>query len=932
MRASSIEVRLLGPVELRIDGRDVPLGGPRQHALLALLALRPGQVLSIDGLVEELWSGEPTLGADATLRSYVSRLRRAIRGAASIDRTGDGYVLGIVPAAVDALAFERLVREGGETLARGAARRAREGFVEALAMWRGRPLGEVGTDGALAAAVERLEELRLLAIEWRVEADLGIGKAAELVEELEALVREQPFRERLWHHLMLALYRAGRQADALAAYHRARAALDEHLGIEPGEELRSLEAAILQQAVPPAPAADDRSQARDSLPASLTSFIGRADELAHVGRLVRRYRLVTLTGVGGVGKTRLALEAAREASSAFADGVVFVDLAPLADPTLVASELAGALGLRESSGSSPVDSVVAQVRDRELLVVLDNCEHLREACAELVAALLARAPHAHVLATSRVTLGVPGEVDTAVHPLALPGAGVEGASDAVDLFVERARAARPSLSGDAATRAAVARIVEDLDGLPLAIELAAARAKVLSIGDIAARLGDRFKFLVSWRRLSSARHRTLAEAMAWSFDLLEPAEQAVLADLSVFAGSFDLEAIAAVSLDGDPGRALDMLQQLVEASLVVPETDLQGGSRYRLLETVRQYAMERLADLGRVNLTRAAHARYFATLAETTPNRGAEQARGMATLDVELDNLRAAQDSAIELGDDVLLRRLTAAMWRYWHVRGLLVEGRARLATALATGPGDAPDLYARVLTGAARIAWTIGDYAEGEGYAGELLALAEASGSTTLAYEAHAILATIAGRQHQYETSEAYSLRALQLGREIDDELSLLMTENNHAALLLDMGRLEEAVPMLEHVLERFRALGDTTGTAYALLNLAEAAFRRDDDDQARRWFVDAREAFEAVGFRAHVGHALQGLAAVEARSGDATLAAELLGQAAALLDEAGHALDDFNPGLVARAADAARAVIGEAAYAAAYGDGWTRHSRAGR
>ena len=932
---ASVEIRLLGPVELKVDGRIVPLGGPRQRALLALLALRVGQTVPADELVEELWSGEPPDRADTTLRSYVSRLRQSLGGSASIEGTNRGYALRVPAEAVDAVAFERLVREGGETLARGAARRARERLVEALALWRGRTFGEVGSDGVLGAAVQRLDELRLLAVEWRLEADLDTGRGAELIEELERLVREQPFRERIWHHLMLALYRAGRQADALAAYHRARAALDEHLGIEPGEELRSLESAILQQTVPPPPAAGDRSRVHDNLPASLTSFIGRDDDLAQVGQTVRRHRLVTLTGVGGVGKTRLALEVARDVAAAFADGVVFVDLAPLADPALVTTQLAGALGIRDSSGSSPVERVLAQVRDQEILVVLDNCEHVRDASAELVAALLAQAPQAHVLATSRVTLGVPGEIDIAVPPLALTarpaGDGMAVASDAADLFLERARAARPSLYVDEATHAAVARIVEDLDGLPLAIELAAARAKALSIGDIAARLGDRFRFLVSWRRLTAARHRTLAEAMAWSFDLLDPAEQALLADLSVFAGSFDLEAIGAICLEGDAGLALDLVQQLVDASLVVAETD-RGGSRYRLLETVRQYAMERLGGLGRADASRTAHARYFATVAETTPNRGAEQARGMARLDAELDNLRAAMDTAVELGDEILLRRLTAGLWRYWHVRGLLVEGRGRLRAAVEGGPGDAPDLYAGVLTGAARIAWTIGDYAEGERYAGELLALGEASGSPKLAFDAHAILATLAGRQHKYETSEGHSLRALELGREIDDELSLLMTENNHAALLMDMGRLEEAVPMFEHVLERFTAIGDTTGVAYALLNLGEAAFRRGADDEARRWFADARDAFEAVGFRAHVGHAIQGLAAVEARSGAGTVAAELLGQAAALLHEAGHALDDFNPGMVAGAADAARTAIGEAAYAAAYGDGWTGERRAAR
>jgi DNA-binding SARP family transcriptional activator len=329
--ASTIQVRLLGPVELWLDGREVLLGGPRQRALLALLALRPGQVVPADELIEELWAGEPTDGADTTLRSYISRLRRSLGGAATIQRTDRGYTLAIPPEDVDAHQLERLVREGGEALARGAARHARDRLADALALWRGRPFGEVGADGALATAADRLEELRLLAIERRIEADLALGAAADLVDELEALIRAHPFREPLWGHLMLALYRAGRQADALAAYHRARASLADHLGIEPGEALRALEAAILQQSVPAAATGD-----RVPLPVPVSSFVGRETELANLESRLGLERLITLTGIGGVGKTRLALELARRVATDFADGAVFIDLSALADPGLVA--------------------------------------------------------------------------------------------------------------------------------------------------------------------------------------------------------------------------------------------------------------------------------------------------------------------------------------------------------------------------------------------------------------------------------------------------------------------------------------------------------------------------------------------------------------------------------------------------------------------
>ena len=921
--ATSFEVRVLGPVGLRIDGRDVAVGGPRQRALLALLALRPGQVAPADELVEELWAGEPTDGAEATLRSYVSRLRASLGGSAPVRRTDRGYVLEVPASAVDALEFERLIREGGELLARGAARRARERLTAALALWRGRAFGEVGSEGTLAAAGERLEELRHLAIERRIEAELALGRGADLVDELESLVREQPFRERLWHHLMLALYRAGRQADALAAYHRARSALDEHLGIEPGPELRELEGAILRQDVPAPPMGAD---AGGNLPAPMTSFVGRSRELAEVRGLVSANRLVTLSGVGGVGKTRLALEVARQVVEAFEDGAWFVDQAPLTHPELVASNTASVLGMSLPASTTPLDGLLSLVGDRELLLVLDNCEHLRDACAELAAALLTRAPGVHIIATSRVTLGIPGEVDYAVPPLAVATAGRDagtGASDAADLFMERARAARPGLSDDGDSRATVERIVADLDGLPLAIELAAARAKALTVTDIASGLDDRFRFLVSWRRLSAARHRTLAEAMAWSFDLLEPDAQEALAQLSVFAGSFDLAAVAAVSFDGDQARALEVVQRLVDASLVMLEPAPDGRSRYRLLETVRQYAAERLAASGRTEATRAAHAGFYAALAETTPTRGAEAPRGMSRLDQELDNLRAAIDSALELGDERLHRRLTAALWRYWQVRGLLTEGRARLAAALEGGPGASADLYAAVLDGAASTAWAIGEYAEGKRYARELLAIGEASGSTALAHAGHKTLANIALRERDFETSNEHSLRTVALAREIGDAISLRTAELNHAVLLMDWGRVEQAIPMLEDALAGFRELGHDVGIGLSLLNLGEAAFLLGDDAGARTRFEAARSAFVAVGFRAHVAHATQGLAAVEARSGDPAVAADLLGRAAAILTEVGAAPDDFNPGIVAGASEAAKASLGEAGYGAAFDAG---------
>ena len=532
------------------------------------------------------------------MRAYVSKLRASIGPNAPITSSPAGYALDVPADGLDAIRFERLAIEGRDALDRGATRRGAERLRAALDLWRGEPFAGLADEATLRREADRLEEIRLSALEERIDADLAFGRAAQLVDELESLVVVNPYRERLWRQLMLALYRSERQADALATYQRARSLLAEELGIEPGEELQALERSILRHDVPAAAPVEERH----NLPTPISSFIGREAELADIDRLLDEARLVVLTGVGGVGKTRLALEAAARALPGSPDGVFLVDLAALSEPSLVARQAAAALDIREPP-DEPLDTHLAtRLRDAELLLVLDNCEHLRAACANLASVLLAACPGIRVLATSRETLGVPGEVDYPVQPLALPRPDADPtelqSSEAVRLFLTRAREAHPSRADDPASLAIAARICRDLDGLPLAIELAAARAKALSFDEIATRLSDRFQFLVSWRRLSAARHRTLRAAMDWSYELLSDDEQALLDQLSVFAGGFSVTTAATICLDGDEDRAVDLIGRLVDASLVVAE-ERAGRMRYRLLETVRQYADEQLDGAGR---------------------------------------------------------------------------------------------------------------------------------------------------------------------------------------------------------------------------------------------------------------------------------------------------------------------------------------------
>jgi predicted ATPase/DNA-binding SARP family transcriptional activator/tetratricopeptide (TPR) repeat protein len=678
-RTSSLELRVLGPMQAIRAGRELPLGGPKQRSVLAVLLLEAGRVVPSERLVDELWRGRPPPGAVKTLRSYVSRLRTLLRPDAALIARGRGYVLELEQAQVDAARFELLVGEGQAALARGAARVAADRLRDGLALWRGRALADLVDVASLALESRRLEELRLTALEGCIEAELELGLHAQLVGELETLVAEHPLRERFWRQLVLALYRCERQADALATYRRARELLAGELGLEPSEELRRLEQAVLRQDVPPVA----RSTQRHNLPAQLTSFVGREQELAELEQLLPEARLLTLTGVGGVGKTRLALELAARVEG-FPGGVWLVDLSGIANTALIPQQVAQVLGLRESPNLPLVEILCNHLRKTDVLLLLDNCEHLLPTCAELVETLLRGAPTLRILATSREAVGVAGEVEYALMPLAVPTATTDPkettAVAAVRLFLERSSATH-SVAATPTALATVARICRDLDGIPLAIELAAARTRTLSVDEIAAHLDDRFGFLKYWRRVAVPRHQTLKATMDWSYELLSEAEREVLSRLSVFAGGFTLQAAAAVCVGADESKALDLVGRLVERSLVVGDLR-EGETRYRLLETVRQYTAERLAEAGELDETRRAHALAFLSLAEEAAPTG----ESLGRLALEQDNLRAALAWSLSTGEEIG-PRLALACSRLWYVREQDEEGRRWLERALEAHP-----------------------------------------------------------------------------------------------------------------------------------------------------------------------------------------------------------------------------------------------------
>ncbi|HEX2275299.1 MAG TPA: BTAD domain-containing putative transcriptional regulator, partial [Acidimicrobiales bacterium] len=490
-----MQVAILGPLEVTARGGPVAVPGARDRALLALLAVSAGQVVTADRLVEELWGPDLPRDPANALQATVSRLRRALAplGSQVVVTRPRGYMLQVPADSLDARRFERLVAEGRRRLGERPLEAAQQ-LGEALALWRGPALPELADTDTGRAEAARLEELRLAAEEDRVDALLAAGYHADVVGEIDALVQAEPLRERRWRQLMLALYRSGRQVEALRTYQKARRVLGEELGLEPSPELRRLESAILAHdpslGSPPVRSVPVDG-VRHNLPARATTFVGRRRERRDVGKLLDEHRLLTLIGPGGVGKTSLAIEVAAERVDEHPGGVWLVELGAVAEGSGVMSAVAAALGVRERGGigadGRPLgDLVVERVAATEPLLVLDSCEHVVEACAALASRLLATAPGVRILATSREPLNVAGEGQYAVPPLALPenAAPVEelAGSDAVRLFVERAAAVRPGFSLDAAGASAVAHVCRRLDGLPLAIELAAARIRALSVG------------------------------------------------------------------------------------------------------------------------------------------------------------------------------------------------------------------------------------------------------------------------------------------------------------------------------------------------------------------------------------------------------------------------------------------------------------------
>jgi predicted ATPase/DNA-binding SARP family transcriptional activator len=690
-----MQVRILGTLDVVVDGQPERISGAAERELLARLATDPGRILSTGRLIDDLWGDHLPVDAANALQVRVSKLRRALTKAGSAPGTvttrPPGYALLILPEDVDAQRFSALVAEARRLADRGARGAAASAYDASLALWRGPALAGFTTAWAVSEAA-RLEELRLTAVEERNDIALAMGRHSELVADLEALVAAHPLRERLRAQLMLALYRAGRQAEALAAYTAAREWLAEELGIDPGERLQQLEQAVLRQ--DPALAAPRReiATAAIELPRRRTSFVGRHVELERLTAMLPEHPLVTLVGPGGAGKTTLAVEAARALQHRFHHGGAFVALSGVGDASLVPRAVAEALDIPAESATATRQRLVSALTSREALLVIDNCEHLIDAVAELVEYLIDACPQVRVLATSREPLGIEGETQLDVSPLALPAAGEAvdelAASPAVQLFVDRVSAVDPTFALIDTNADVVARICTALDGMPLAIELAAARARMLPVVEIAARLDDRFELLTSGRRTAAARHQTLRATVDWSYELLTPSEQQLFQRLSVFRGGWTLDAAEEVCCgDGiHPGDVTDLLGRLVDRSLVVAN---RSTGRFRMLDTLRHYAAERLTESGEETAVRSRHVQWCLDLAERSEVqlRSAQQAAWLGRLRDERDNLHQALGWCVEQATELVEEgtRLVGALGWWWYL-GRQEDGRVWLERILGAG------------------------------------------------------------------------------------------------------------------------------------------------------------------------------------------------------------------------------------------------------
>lgn len=649
-----------------------------------------------------------------------------------------------------------------------------------------------------------------------------------------------------------------------------------------------------------------------NLPAPVTSFIGRTEAIAEIKRLLAAARLVTLTGPGGCGKSRLALQVATELTPIFPDGARWIDLAALTESALVAQVVAHALDIPDQLDVSPFDAICAQVRTKRMLLLLDNCEHLIDAVARLAEPLLAACPDVQLVMTSREALNIDGETAWVVPPLSIPTGNATVTqlerSDAIRLFLDRAATIAPSFALTARNAPAIAQICTRLDGIPLAIELAAARIKVLDPEHIASRLDDVFRLLTVGRRTALPRHQTLRAAVDWSYDLLAEQERVLLRRLGIFAGKFALETAEAVCAgDGiETADVLDILSRLVDKSLVMV-IEREDGTGYRLLETLRQYSLEKLAAAGEHACVFARQRDWFLALAEQGAElEDAAQGAWLSRFDAEYDNLRAILRDTLAQGDVGAAARLCTALWRFWLIRGYLSEGRRWLEMALA-GSVQPPPLRARALMSAAVLTTHLGEYDRATALFGESLKLAQIHDAAGTAGESHYGLGTVTQIRGDYHASATHYEESLTYLRAVGDRRGMALSLSSLGLTLLYQGELSRAVTACEDSLALFREIGDTRSLAGTLTNLGMIAIEQGDFAMAKVRCVESLSLRQRLGDRGGMAHTTTFLGRIAVETGDLSGAAAYYRDALALRQQTGETEGIIAPieGLAAVASD---------------------------